>query len=108
MKMPLFSYFFVIGSVLVAVLFYANRTIAPVPLPFSVSQRTGLPEPYKAPMVVLEAPKPAVIATRVERTVEAKKPVKLVREHKPTRTAPHAVPQGHYAAYPRRDYGSIW
>lgn len=71
--MPLFSYFLIVGSVLTGLLFYADSVMVPVSLPFSTSQSIGLPEPYKAPVVVVEVPKPVIIAATVEPPVEAKK-----------------------------------
>jgi len=123
---PVLSYFLIVGSVLTGLLFYADSVMVAGPLPFSTSQRIGLPEPYKAPVVVVEVPKPEIIAATVEAPVEAKKPVKAVREHKPTRVVRQhkptrvvrqhkptrvvrqSVPQERYAAYPKREYGSIW
>ena len=106
--MPVFSYFLIVGSVLTGLLFYANSVMVPGPLPFSNSQTIGLPEPYKAPVVVVEVPKPLIIAVTVEPPVEAKKSVKAVRKHKPTRVVRRSIPQGRYAAYPPREYGSMW
>jgi len=45
--MPLFSYFLVVGLVLVGLLFCADAVINPVK--FGGSQRLGLPAPYKLP-----------------------------------------------------------
>lgn len=106
--MPVFSYFLIVGSVLTGLLFYANNVVVPEPLPFSVSQTTGLPEPYKAPLVLVEFPKPVLIAATIEHPVEAKNPVKIVGGHKPTQVVRQVVPQGNYAAYPPREFGSIW
>ena len=106
--MPVLSYFLIVGSVLTGLLFCADSVMVPVSLPFSVSQRVGLPESYKPPAVVVEVPKPAIIAATVESPVEAKKPVKAVRKHKPTRVVRQSVPQERYAVYPKHEYGSIW
>jgi hypothetical protein len=70
---PIFSYFLIVGSVLTGLLFFANSTIAPVPLPFSVSQRIGLPEASKPLVVVAKVPNPEIVATTFESAVEAKK-----------------------------------
>jgi hypothetical protein len=99
----------VVGSVLTGLLLYANSAMDPVPLPFSVSQRMGLPEPSKAPVVVAEVPTPVIVATTVEPPAEVKKLIKAVRKHKPTQVVRQSVPpQGRYAAYPPREYGNIW
>ena len=71
--MPLFSYFLIIGSVLTGLLFYANSVMVPEPLPFSVSQTIGLPQPYKAPMVIVESLTPALNATTIEQWVLSEK-----------------------------------
>lgn len=91
--MPVLQYFLVVGSVLTGLLFYTNSVMAPAALPFSVSQRLGLPEPYKTPVVVVEVPKPVIIAATVESPVESKKPLKEVRKHKPTRVVHQSVSQ---------------
>ena len=70
--MPILSYFLIVGSVLTGLLFYADSVMVPVSLPFSTSQSIGLPEPYKAPVVVVEVPKPVIIAATVEPPLEAK------------------------------------
>ena len=106
--MPVFLYFLIVGPLLGGLLFYADNVMVPVPLPFSVSQSIGLPEPYKAPVVVAEVPKPEIIATPVEPPADMKKLVKVVRKHKPTGIVRQATPQGRYAVYPAHEYGSIW
>ena len=107
-RMPILSYFLIVGSVLTGLLYFADSVMVAGPLPFSTSQRVGLPEPYKAPVVVVEVPKPEIIAATVEPPVEAKKSVKAVRQHKSTRVVRRSVPQERYAAYPKREYRSIW
>ena len=109
--MPVLQYFFVVGSVLTGLLLYANTVMVPDALPFSVSQTTGLPEPYKAPAPVAEIPDPLIVATSVELVAEVKKPVKPVKtaqKHKPAQAARKFIPEGRYAAYPQREFGSIW
>ena len=105
--MPVISYFLVVGSVLTGLLFFTNGTMAPVPLPFSVSQRIGLPEPSKAALVVKETNR-EIVATTFEPAVEVKKPVKLVGQRQLTRLVPQLVPQLHYAAAPPHEHGSLW
>ena len=110
--MPIFSYFLVVGSVLTGLLYYADKIIGPAPQPVAVSQRLGLPEPFKPPVVMVDAREPAVIPVAVEAPVEAKKPVKVVRKRKPTQVVRQVVrqagPQQRYAAYPLREHGSLW
>jgi len=105
--MPVFQYMMVVGSVLSSLIFYANSLMAPATLPFSVSQIIGLPAPYRAPVVVAEAPRPAIIATTVEQRAEVKKPVKAVSKHRSPQVVPLPVPQGRYATYTPREHGSI-
>jgi hypothetical protein len=105
---PVLQYFLVVGSVLTGLIFYANKVIAPVSLPFSVSQRMGLPETSKVPVVFNRAPDPEIVLTSVGPTVEAKASAKLIGKRKPTRVVREVKPQGHYAAYPPHVYGSIW
>lgn len=61
--MPIFSFFLVVGSILAGLLFYADTVMPPSPLPFSVSQRIGIPDSYKVrsdPIQILtSAPAPA-------------------------------------------------
>ena len=106
--MPVFSYFLIVGSVLTGLLFYADSVMVARPLPFSVSQKIGLPESYKAQVVVAEVPTPKFSATNVEPPVVVKKPVEAARKHKTARIVRRLVPQQSYAAYPIREHGSIW
>jgi hypothetical protein len=108
---PVLQYFLVVGSVLTGLLIYANNAMVPDALPFSVSQTTGLPEPYKAPAARAEIPDPVIVATSVELVAEVKKPVKPVktaRKHKPVQVARKLITEGRYAAYPQQELGSIW
>lgn len=102
-RVPIFSYFLIIGSVLTGLLFYANSVMVPSPPPFSVSQKIGLPEPYKAPAVVAEAPKPAIFSITVEPAVKVKKSAKAAGKHKQMRVVRQVVREGRYAAYPPHD-----
>jgi hypothetical protein len=105
---PVFSYFLIVGSVLTGLLFYANSVLTPISLPFAVSQRVGLPMPYKVPvMVEIESPKPAIIAAAAERLMAAK-PIKAIRKRKANRVVNESLPKDRYAAYPPREYGKIW
>ena len=47
MRMPVLSYFLIVGAALFGVLTLVGKRIEPKPLP--VTQTTGLPPPYKAP-----------------------------------------------------------
>jgi hypothetical protein len=104
---PVFQYFLVVGSVLTGLIFYANSVMAPVPLPFSVSQRIGLPESGNAPVVIGEASTAVIVATTIEPTTEAKKPVKAIRKNKSVQIVRQPVPQGRFAGYQPRETGGI-
>jgi hypothetical protein len=106
--MPIYSYFLVVGSVLTGLLCYANNIIAPVPLPFSVSQQLGLPGSSRAPVAFVNTPYPEMVVTSEVPAVESNKPVKLVHERRPTRIVRQPGPQRRFAAYPPREFGSIW
>jgi hypothetical protein len=104
---PIFSYLFTVGSLLLGLLLYANSVMAPVSSPFSVSQQIGLPPPFKAPAAVPPAPE-AVVVAKAEMPVKPKSE-KVARKRKPSQTArPAAAEQQRYADYPRRESGSIW
>jgi hypothetical protein len=107
-RLPVLKYFLVVGTGLIGLLFYANSVMAPAPLPFSVSQKIGLPEAYKTPVIEAEDPKPVIVATTIDPPVQVKKSVKAIRKHKPAQVVRQPVAQGHYAAYPPREPGSIW
>ena len=47
MRMPILSYFLIVGAALFGVLSLVSNRIEPKPLP--VTQTIGLPPPYKAP-----------------------------------------------------------
>jgi hypothetical protein len=47
--MPILSYFLVIGTALVGVLFLVSYEIEPSGPPLGVSQMVGVPPPFKAP-----------------------------------------------------------
>ena len=47
MRMPILSYFLIVGTALFGVLSLVSNRIEPKPLP--VTQTIGLPPPYKAP-----------------------------------------------------------
>jgi len=55
--MPIFSYFLVGGLVLAGVLYCADAVISPSAVKFGGSQKIGLPDSYKTP-IVTDFPKP--------------------------------------------------
>jgi hypothetical protein len=103
---PVLRYILLVGSVLSGLIFYASSVMIPAP-PFSVSQKSGLPEPYKAP-VIATLPTPAVIATTADFPAQLKKATKAVRKHKPIRVVRQTTPREHYAVYPSRESQTIW
>jgi hypothetical protein len=48
MRMPLFSYFTVVGTVLLGVLLWLGSDIEPNSTPIRTSQTVGVPRPFKA------------------------------------------------------------
>lgn len=54
--MPIFSYFFVVGLILVGLLYCADAVIVPSPVKFGGSQKLGLPAPYNAQIVTFQEP----------------------------------------------------
>lgn len=54
MRMPVLSYFLIVGTALFGVLTLVSNRIEPKPLP--VTQTTGLPPPYKASPEINAAP----------------------------------------------------
>ena len=54
MRMPILSYFLIVGSALFGVLPLVSNQIEPKPLP--VPQAVGLPPPYKVPTEANAAP----------------------------------------------------
>jgi hypothetical protein len=48
MRMPIFSYFIVMGTVLVGLLFWVSNEIDPNSVPLKTSQVVGVPRPFKA------------------------------------------------------------
>jgi hypothetical protein len=49
MRMPIFSYFVVVGVALLGLLIWLGEAMEPRALPFTSCQMVGLPKPYKAP-----------------------------------------------------------
>ena len=113
--MPVFKYFLTVGSLLFGLLYYASSVIAPASLPFLVAQTSGLPQPYKAPVVepprpsvaVVEVPKAQPVAVKVESPTPPKN-----RKAANKRQSPQAVRgrpgQERYAGYPANEAESIW
>jgi hypothetical protein len=52
--MPILSCFFVVGLILVGLLYCAEAVIVPSPVKFGGSQKLGLPASYKAPIVTFQ------------------------------------------------------
>jgi hypothetical protein len=48
MRMPIFSYFIVMGTVLVGLLFWVSNEMDPNGAPLKTSQMIGVPRPFKA------------------------------------------------------------
>ena len=59
MRMPVLSYFLVVGAALFGVLTLVSNRIEPKPLP--VTQTIGLPPPYKAPPEAAHSAAPGTV-----------------------------------------------
>lgn len=94
--MLLLKYFLVVGSVLTGLIFFSNSGDIKGLAPFRVSQISGLPKPYKAPIVVAEVGSPIAVATEIVPTINAKPSTKTVLKHKPAKVVGRLVPQGRY------------
>ncbi len=117
MRMPLLSYFVVIGAALLVGLLYLSSTMEPVGPAIQTTQMVGLPPPYKAPPEVAQQAPPLAQQADVQLPAPPPaKPVAVARKHKAVKTAAaRTVPQDrdvqyphdHYAQYPHDDLTAI-
>ena len=86
--MPIFSYFAIVGAVLVALFFLADATLEKGTPPVVTSERQGLPEPRRPDpiqtLVTAPAPEPdmtstAVLAAQPKSAAEGRTPPKKNR-----------------------------
>ena len=107
--MPLFSYFFVVGSLLTGLLIFASTVTPSSGPPIRVSQTVGLPEPYRAPAIAVEVAKPVVAlgepriaVVTVKPLVKAERPA--IRKNTQIRVSSEISTRGRYAAYLPPEY----
>ena len=93
MRMPVCSYFIVVGSVLAGLLFWVSDAIEPKNAPLKISQTVGVPKPFAAQ----PEPSPGVTAvnfaaeherpqTSPVKTVDGKRKQKATSKYLPQRT----------------------
>jgi hypothetical protein len=95
MRMPLFSYFVVMGVTLTLALIYISDHIEPVGSPFPTSQMVGIarpfkPEPERSPYKITGTNFAAVYKPASARTADEPKPTRRtdsVQEQQPTADA---------------------
>jgi len=79
MRMPIFSYFIVVGTALVGLMIWVGNETEPSGSPVKTSQIVGLPKPFKAPPDTAQHKLTGVnFAAARAREVPAPKPVKNV------------------------------
>ena len=104
MRMPLLSYFVVVGSVLLAAIVWLGDTLEPVPPPIAVSHTVGLPAPYKAPIEIALAPAIAEPVVAMAVPMPAARPAKAIKvaavAPKQTKKVATPLPRSRLAEYP--------
>jgi len=111
-QMPIFKYFALVGSVLMAFLFVADATIEKGTSPVPVSSFYGLPKPWKPDptktLAVAPAPEPDMNSAAVLAATPKAEPVKAVQAEAPkkkkvVRRQPAHDWRHSYAWSPRND-----
>jgi len=96
MRMPILSYFIVVGSVLVGLLVWVGNEAEPTDAAVKTSQTVGLPKPFKAPRdtsqlrptgVNFAAERESPPVAKPTKTVDAPRKPKVLARH-PYRTPP--------------------
>ena len=108
MRMPLFSYFTVVGTVLLALLLWLSSGIEPNSAPFRTSQSVGVPKPFKAgPEPPQEVTNVNFAAAAVAHAAPAKpaKAVAAVHKEKTTSGGSKSPSWNLLAAYPNDNFG---
>ena len=108
MRMPLFSYFVVVGFTLALALLFISDRIQPLGTPVPTSQIVGMakpfkPEPERSPYKITGTNFAATQKTAAARASEEPKPVRRAESHRQQRPAPanaeaHSVPRWRYIA----------
>ena len=102
MRMPVLSYFAVMGAGLLAVLVWFGNTIQPGGAPIATTQMVGLPQPYKAPPTPPPEATPAL--TLAMAPMPLARPAKAIASHQKTakKVVVKAPVRNRLAEYPHR------
>ena len=104
MRMPIFSYFVVVGVALLGLLIWLGDAMEPRALPFISSQMVGLPKPYKAPPEYASNRQPELALSDSELpATQSKRQVQAVHKKKTTKIAEDTVGRERYAEYPHNN-----
>ena len=97
--MPIFSYFAIVGAVLVALFFLADATLEKGTPPVVTSERQGLPEPWRPDpiqtLVAAPAPEPDMTSQAVL-AAQPKSPAEVLIPPKKNRVPRKQLPDDHY------------
>ena len=97
--MPIFSYFAIVGAVLVALFFLADATLEKGTPPVVTSERQGLPEPWRPDpiqtLVAAPAPEPDMTSQAVL-AAQPKSPAEVLTPPKKNRVPRKQLPDDHY------------
>jgi hypothetical protein len=89
MRMPLFSYFTVVGTIVLGLLFWLGGEIEPNSSPLKTSQTVGAPRPFKAGP---EPPTDRITSTNFAAAYAkpSLKPVKAAEAHREKKISSHS------------------
>ena len=100
MRMPIFSYFLVVGTVLVALFIWSSKNFEPSGSPVATTQMVGLPQPFKAPPEPSSERSPVILASTVLPVARPAKQVVAPRKEKATKKVDYGTVRNRFAAYP--------
>jgi hypothetical protein len=100
MRMPILSYFAVIGAGLLAALVWFGNTIEPSGAPIATTQMVGLPQPYKTPPTPPPEATPALALAMAPMPVA--RPEKVIASHQKTAKKVVMPVRKRFAEYPYR------
>ena len=104
MRMPIFSYFVVVGVALLGLLIWLGDAMEPRALPFTSSQMVGLPKPYKAPPEYTSNRQPELALSDSEFPApQSKRQVQAGHKKKTTKIAEDTIGRERYAEYPHNN-----
>jgi hypothetical protein len=97
--MPIFSYFAIVGAVLIALFFLADATLEKGTPPVVTSERRGLPEPWRPDsiqtLVTAPAPEPDMTSQAVL-AAQPKSAAEVLTPPKKNRVTRKQLPDDHY------------